>query len=102
MRSSYSIDENDRSTARKVAHAGASRQTRGRAMVTVEDFSRLVAGIYAAAVTPQHWEGAIRDVHRTLGGIGGALAMAEGGAWSMLDTSMPAAAIKSSRLSGTE
>ena len=37
-------------------------------MVTVEDFSRLVAGIYAAAVTPQHWEAAIRDIHRTLDG----------------------------------
>jgi hypothetical protein len=25
-------------------------------MVTVGGFSRLVSGIYAAAVTPQHWE----------------------------------------------
>ncbi len=33
-------------------------------MVTVEDFSRLVSGIYAAAVTPGDWELAIRDVER--------------------------------------
>ena len=33
-------------------------------MVTVEDFSRLVSGIYAAAVTPQHWRMAVRDIHR--------------------------------------
>jgi DNA-binding CsgD family transcriptional regulator/PAS domain-containing protein len=46
-------------------------------MVTVEDFSRLVSGIYAAAVTPQHWELAIRDIHRTLGATGGSLLMAD-------------------------
>jgi DNA-binding CsgD family transcriptional regulator len=95
MRSSYYFDGNDRSAARTVPYAGTRRQTKGRAMVTVEDFSRLVADIYAAAVTPECWEAALRDIHRTLGGIGGALAMAEGGAWSILDTSMPAAASKS-------
>ena len=42
-------------------------------MVTVEDFSRLVSGIYAAAVTPEHWEGAICEIRRTLGGTGGGL-----------------------------
>jgi DNA-binding CsgD family transcriptional regulator len=95
MRSSYYFDDNDRSAARTVSHAGTSRQTRGRAMVTVEDFSRLVAGIYAAAVTPQHWEAAIRAVHRALGGMGGTLVIADGGGWSILDSSMPAAASKS-------
>ena len=33
-------------------------------MVTVEDFSRLVSGIYAAEVTPRYWELAIREIHR--------------------------------------
>ena len=42
-------------------------------MVAVGYFSRLVAGIYAAALTPQHWEPAIRDIHRALGAVGGAL-----------------------------
>ena len=42
-------------------------------MVTVEDFSRLIAGVYAAAVTPQHWEAAIDGIRRTMGGRHGAL-----------------------------
>jgi DNA-binding CsgD family transcriptional regulator len=64
-------------------------------MVTVEDFSRLVSGIYAAAVTPQHWEGAIRDIHRTLGGTGGALTMVDGVVRSIQDSILPAGAAKS-------
>ena len=37
-------------------------------MVTVDEFSRLVSGIYAAAVTPRQWESAIGEVQRALGG----------------------------------
>src|SRR5947199_4135136 len=64
-------------------------------MVTVEDFSRLVSGVYAAAVTPQHWEATIREVHRTMGGLGGSLCMADGAIWSIQNTSMPEHAAKS-------
>jgi DNA-binding CsgD family transcriptional regulator/PAS domain-containing protein len=64
-------------------------------MVTVEDFSRLVSGIYAAAVTPQHWEAALRDIQRTLEGTGGALLMAEGATWSIENSTLPAGAVKS-------
>jgi DNA-binding CsgD family transcriptional regulator/PAS domain-containing protein len=64
-------------------------------MVTVDDFSRLVSGIYAAAVTPEHWEGAIREIHRTLDGIGGALVMADGAVWSIQDSILPAGAARS-------
>jgi DNA-binding CsgD family transcriptional regulator/PAS domain-containing protein len=46
-------------------------------MVTVEDFSRLVSGIYAAAVTPQQWGPAIRDIMGTLGGTGAGLVFAD-------------------------
>jgi DNA-binding NarL/FixJ family response regulator len=42
-------------------------------MVTVEDFSRVVAGIYAAAVRPQHWRMAIREIQSALGGTNGGL-----------------------------
>jgi DNA-binding CsgD family transcriptional regulator len=42
-------------------------------MVTVDEFSRLVSGIYAAEVTPRYWELAIREIHRTLGGTNGGL-----------------------------
>jgi DNA-binding CsgD family transcriptional regulator/PAS domain-containing protein len=64
-------------------------------MVTVEDFSRLVSGIYAAAVTPEHWESAIREIHRTLGGAGGALLMADGAVWSIQNSILPAGAANS-------
>jgi DNA-binding CsgD family transcriptional regulator/PAS domain-containing protein len=49
--------------------------------VTVEDFSRLVSGIYAAAVTPQHWESALREVHRVLDGTAAALFIPDGAPW---------------------
>ncbi|OBF17846.1 helix-turn-helix transcriptional regulator [Mycobacterium sp. ACS4331] len=36
-------------------------------MVALDDFSRMVAGVYAAALTPQTWLSAIRDISDTLG-----------------------------------
>ncbi len=50
-------------------------------MVTVEDFSRLVSSIYAAAVTPQHWDAAIREIQQVLDGTGGALLIPDGVSW---------------------
>jgi DNA-binding CsgD family transcriptional regulator len=64
-------------------------------MVTVEDFSRLVSGIYDAAVTPQHWEAALREIYRTFDGSGVGLLMADGAAWSHLNSTLPAEAAKS-------
>ena len=61
-------------------------------MVTVEDFSRLVASIYDAAVTPQHWQLAIRDVHRAIGGTGGSLLLGEGAVWSFQNSTLPQSA----------
>jgi hypothetical protein len=58
-------------------YAGTSRRIGDPAMVTVEEFSRLVSGIYAAAVTPQQWGPAIRDVMGTLGGTGAGLVFAD-------------------------
>ena len=37
-------------------------------MVTVDEFSRLVSGIYAAAAAPEHWLMVMRKIHRTVGG----------------------------------
>ncbi len=64
-------------------------------MVTVEEFSRLVSGIYAAAITPERWEAAIREIHRTLGGTAATLGMAEGPAWSIQDSTLPVDAAQS-------
>lgn len=64
-------------------------------MFTVEDFSRLIAGIYAAAVTPHHWESALRDIHKTLGGDGGALLTAHGSIWTIQNAILPPGAAAS-------
>lgn len=64
-------------------------------MFTVEGFSRLVAGIYAAAIAPQHWESTIRDIHRAIGGNGGALLTANRSIWSIQNSILPAGAAAS-------
>ncbi|OBK09284.1 helix-turn-helix transcriptional regulator [Mycobacterium sp. 1245852.3] len=64
-------------------------------MVTVEDFSRLIAGIYAAAVTPDRWEAALGSIRRALDGTASGLFLADSTVWSVLDSTLPAAAAKS-------
>jgi DNA-binding CsgD family transcriptional regulator len=64
-------------------------------MVTVEDFSRLVSGIYAAAVTPDQWEAALGEIRRTFDGTAGGLFMADSTVWSLLNSTLPAEAAKS-------
>lgn len=64
-------------------------------MFTVEGFSRLVAGIYAAAIAPQHWESTIRDIHRAIGGSGGALLTADKSIWSIQSSILPVGAAAS-------
>jgi DNA-binding CsgD family transcriptional regulator len=92
MRSSYPSQEIH---SEEGSHAGTNRQIKGRAMVTVEDFSRLVSGVYAAAVAPRHWELALREIHRTLGGTGASLGVADHAVWSILDSTIPVAAATS-------
>ncbi len=64
-------------------------------MVTVDEFSRLVSGIYTAAVTPQHWEPAIRDIHHTVGGTHAALLTTNGANRSMISGTLAIEAGKS-------
>jgi hypothetical protein len=64
-------------------------------MVTVDEFSRLVSGTYAAALTPRHWEHAIREIHRTMGGTGGSLLIADGAIWSIQSSTIPERACES-------
>jgi DNA-binding CsgD family transcriptional regulator len=58
-------------------------------MVAVDEFSRLIAGIYAAAVTPQGWELALRDIHRAMGGTFATLVTGDHAVWSILDSTLP-------------
>ena len=64
-------------------------------MVTVEGFSRLVSGIYAAAVTPQHWGPALREVVWTLDGAGGGVVSAHGSSRWQLEPAIAPEAAKS-------
>src|SRR5260370_9172394 len=73
----------------EAAHADISQRIGGRAVDPVQDFSRLVSGVYAAAVTPQRWQLAIHDIHRTLGATGGGLLIADENDRSILSTSVP-------------
>ena len=64
-------------------------------MVTIEDFSRLVAGIHAAAITPQQWEPALRDVVGTLDATGGGLVFADGSSRWQVGAILPPEAAQS-------
>lgn len=47
-------------------------------MVTIGDFSRLVSAIHAAAVTPEHWIGAMDAVRASFGATSAGLVAADG------------------------
>ena len=70
-------------------------ESRTPAMVTVEDFSRLVSGIYAAAITSQQWESVIRDVVGTLDATGGGLVFADGSSRWLVGAIVPPEAAQS-------
>jgi DNA-binding CsgD family transcriptional regulator len=64
-------------------------------MVSIEEYSRLVSGIYTAAVAPRYWEQALHDLHRTMGGISAALCASSGPVWSIEHSNLPEDAARS-------
>jgi hypothetical protein len=80
-----------RTSARNDSHAGCWR-IEDRTMVTVEEFSRLVSGVYAAAVTPKHWAAALADISRMLNASGGGLLTGVGSSRSVMTTTVPSEA----------
>lgn len=75
-----------------------TEQMRRRAAITVEDFSRLVAGIYAAAAAPEQWDVAIRGIQHRLGAAGGSLLKRDATPWplwSFQASTIPVAAFES-------
>src|ERR1700742_675958 len=64
-------------------------------MVDLDEFSRLVAGIYSAAVAPGKWQAAIHDVQVALGGKACGLLTRNGAIWSFEDATLPAASLQS-------
>jgi DNA-binding CsgD family transcriptional regulator len=58
-------------------------------MVTVEDFSRLVSGIYTSAISPEDWVVAIAEVSRAVGATGGGMLIADGTTRSIISAAVP-------------
>ncbi len=58
-------------------------------MVTVEDFSRLVAEIYASTTSPQSWAVALTDISRILDASGCGLLTGEGTSRSVMIATVP-------------
>jgi DNA-binding CsgD family transcriptional regulator/PAS domain-containing protein len=58
-------------------------------MVTVEEFSRLVSGVYAAATSPQDWAVALADISRILDASGCGLLTGEGTSRSVMIATVP-------------
>jgi DNA-binding CsgD family transcriptional regulator len=64
-------------------------------MVTVEDFSRLVAEIYASTTSPQSWAVALADISRILDATGCAIYIGRGTSRSPMSATVPSEARKS-------
>jgi DNA-binding CsgD family transcriptional regulator len=47
-------------------------------MATIDDFSRLVSGIYSAAMTPEQWDVTMADIGRAFDGSSAALVITDG------------------------
>jgi DNA-binding CsgD family transcriptional regulator len=67
----------------------------GSAVVAIDEFSRLVAGIYATTTAPDQWESAIRAIHRSLGGTAASLLSGSGTQWSFNRSTVSAEGLKS-------
>lgn len=57
---------------------GIVDQPKALAMVSLGDFSRIVSAIHAAAITPQHWIGAMEAARATFASTSAALITADG------------------------
>jgi DNA-binding CsgD family transcriptional regulator len=66
----------------------------GPAVLTIEEFSRLVALIYATATGSDQWETVIRAVQTSLGGTAGSLLRSGGAVWSFHESTLPVEALE--------
>src|ERR1700712_1414822 len=58
-------------------------------LVSLDEYSRLVSAIHDAAVTPDHWNGAMANVRVSVGGISAALIIAENGSRDIKSANLP-------------
>jgi DNA-binding CsgD family transcriptional regulator len=64
-------------------------------VVTVDEFSRLVAGLYRSAVSPDELVPALDDIRCAAGAVGGGLSFADGTSRRLVNVHVPAEAIAS-------
>lgn len=64
-------------------------------MATIDDFSSLVAGIYAGVMTPKQWDVAMADIGRAFGAHTAALVIADCDSRTLEHAQIPAAAAES-------
>jgi DNA-binding CsgD family transcriptional regulator len=61
----------------------------GQAMVTLDEFSRLVSNIYAASGSPANWGVALSDISRVLDATGAGMLTADGTTRSIMSATVP-------------
>jgi DNA-binding CsgD family transcriptional regulator len=64
-------------------------------MVTIDEYSRIVTAIHAAAITPEHWIEAMTAVRQALNATGSAMVIADGASRSIKCASVPSDAMDS-------
>jgi DNA-binding CsgD family transcriptional regulator/PAS domain-containing protein len=84
----------DKASGREECRAEASRRIEDHTMVTVDEFSRLVSGIYSSAIDPDNWVVALAAVCRAVDATGGGLLIAEGTTRRVMNANVPLEAME--------
>jgi DNA-binding CsgD family transcriptional regulator len=79
----------------KAVLAVPSGERGGPAVVTIDEFSRLVGEIYASATDPENWAVALADISRILDATGCAIYIGAGTNRSMMSATVPSEVSKS-------
>jgi DNA-binding CsgD family transcriptional regulator len=74
---------------------GAEGWSRGAAMFSIEEFSRVVSQIYASSISPQNWAVALADISSMLDATGSAIYIGRGPSRSVMSATVPSEARKS-------
>jgi DNA-binding CsgD family transcriptional regulator len=77
------------------SHGECDGRFEDRAMVSIDEFSRLAAGIYRSAICADEWAPSIDAVRRAVDATGGGLSFAQGSTRRMINVNVPAEAMAS-------
>src|SRR5262245_25360527 len=81
-------------SSREERDAKASRRIEDHAMVTVDEFSRLVSAIYGSAIDPDNWMVALAEICRAVDATGGGLLIADGTTRHVMNANVPLEAME--------